>query len=83
MDRALEATLRTIEALEYQINSHQLRIERQRARIVDLERERQIQPAEHARAVLKRMEDVLAQAESDLRSAEERRDLRMQEKPHT
>jgi hypothetical protein len=83
MDKVLEAALRTIEALEYQIASHHLRIKRQRGRVADLEREQQIEVAEHARNVLKRMEDVLAQAESDLREAETRRDHRLEkEKPH-
>ena len=84
MDKVLEASLRTIEALEYQITSHRLRIERQKARIEELEREGQSEAADHARTVLKRMEDVLAQAESDLRDAEARRDRRLgKETPHT
>ncbi len=84
MDRVLEATLRTIEALEYQIASHHLRIKRQRDRVAELEREQQIEVAKHARTVLKRMEDVLALAESDLREAEARRNERLgKEKPDT
>jgi hypothetical protein len=83
MDRVLEATLRTIEALEYQIGSHHLRIKRQTARVEELEREKQALVAEHAKTVLKRMEVVLALAESDLREAEARRDHRLgKEKPH-
>ena len=77
MDKVLAASLRTIEALEYQIASHRLRIQRQRERIEELERARQGAAADHARTVLKRMEDVLAQAESDLRDAESRRDDRL------
>lgn len=84
MDKVLEASLRTIEALEYQIASHHLRIARQRSRVAELEREQHVEVAQHARDVLKRMEDVLAQAESDLREAEARRNLRLgKEKPHT
>jgi hypothetical protein len=77
MDNMLEATLRTIEALEYQIASHHLRIERQRARVAEWEREQHTTVAEHAKTVLKRMEDVLALAESDLREAEARRNERL------
>ena len=77
MDKVLQASLRTIDALEYQIESHHLRIKRQRARIEELEREQQGAAADHARTVLKRMEDVLAQAQSDLRDAEARRDDRL------
>lgn len=83
MDKVLEASQRTIEALQYQIASHHLRIKRQIARIEELEQERQVAAADHARTVLKRMEDVLAQAESDLRDAEERRNFRLKAKPHT
>jgi hypothetical protein len=57
--------------------SHRLRIERQRARVAEWEREQQTKAAEHARNVLKRMEDVLAQAEGDLREAEARRNERV------
>jgi len=78
MDKVLEASLRTIEALEYQIASHRLRIQRQRERIVELEKERQNETADHSRTVLKRMEEVLVQAEGDLRDAEARRDLRLE-----
>jgi hypothetical protein len=46
MDKVLEAALRTIEALEYQIASHHLRIKRQRGRVADLKREQQIEVAE-------------------------------------
>lgn len=80
MDKVLEASLRTIEALEYQIASHHLRIKRQKARIEELDQERQADAAEHARTVLKRMEDVLAQAERDLRDAEERRNFRLKKR---
>ena len=83
MDKVLEASQRTIEALQYQIASHHLQIKRQIARIEELEQERQVAAADHARTVLKRMEDVLAQAESDLRDAEERRNFRLKAKPHT
>ena len=55
MDKVLEASLRTIEALEYQIASHRLRIARQHARIEGLEKENQLVAVEHARTVLKRM----------------------------
>ena len=72
MDKVLEASLRTIEALEYQIASHRLRIARQHARIEGLEKENQLVAVEHARTVLKRMEYFLSQAERDLREAEER-----------
>jgi hypothetical protein len=83
MDRVLEATLRTIEALEYQIASHHLRLKRQRERIEGLEREQQAVVAEHAKIVLKRMELVLALAESDLCEAETRRNERLgKDKPH-
>jgi hypothetical protein len=78
MDKVLEASLRTIEALEYQIASHHLRIKRQKERIAELETERQNEAADHSRAILRRMEDVLMQAESDLREAEARRDLRLE-----
>ena len=83
MDKVLEASLRTMEALEYQIASHQLRIRRQRERIEELEREQQGAAADHARTVLKRMDDVLAQAQSDLRDAEARRDNRLKATPRT
>jgi len=77
MDKVLEASRRTIEALEYQIASHHLRIKRQKVRIQELDQDRQAEAAEHARTVLTRMELVLAQAESDLREAEERRNSRL------
>lgn len=80
MDRVLEASQRTIEALEYQIASHHLRIKRQQARIEELEQGRQVEAAQYARTVLRRMEDVLAQAESDLRDAEARRNSRLGKK---
>jgi hypothetical protein len=78
-DPLVEQIERTIAAASNAIAEQHRRIGRQRARIEKLDRQGCHEMAEHARGVLKLMEDFLERQRRELRDAERRREARLAE----
>jgi hypothetical protein len=82
-DRVLEQIERTVTAISNAVADHHRRVNRQRARVAELEREGHPDLADHAKSALKLMEEFLERGRRELAEAECRRQERRTSQQNT